>query len=337
MVNITDSPASVKEELLGLIRVRQGSYCSGEEISKRLGVSRTAIWKNIKSLRSQGYVIESHPRLGHKLIDIPDILLPIEIKARLKSKTLGQKVYHLFSTGSTQEVAFELARKGISEGAIVVAEEQSSGRGRRGRYYFCPGGGIWFSLILRPPLPPRLAPVINLAAGAALAELILQMGLKTVLLRWPNDVLIGGKKVSGILAEMSAEQDLVHFVILGMGINVNIEKDSFPEDLRAIATSLKLETGKRMDRVGMLCNILERLEHYYYGLLEKGTSFILEAWKSLPNMLGSPVKVTTPEGTCEGIAARLDEEGALILKVPSGEERRFVAGDISLAGPDKHG
>ncbi len=333
MVNITEPHATnIREQMLDLLRASPNSYISGQEISKHLGVSRTAIWKNVNALRSQGYVIESHPRLGHKLKDIPDLLLPLEIRARLKSKVFGRNVYHFASTGSTQEHAFELARKGASEGALVVAEEQTGGRGRRGRSYYSPRGGIWFSIVLRPPLPPRAAPVINLAAGVALADVMRELGLSSALLRWPNDVLAGGKKLSGILAEMSAEPDELHFVILGMGINANIEMDSFPEDLRSVATSLWTELGRRVDRVEVLCRVLEKLEKYYSRLLEEGSSSILAAWKSFPNMLGKPVRVSATEGVFEGVAMGLDEEGALLVKDNSGKERRLFAGDVSARG-----
>lgn len=295
-----------------------------------MGVSRTAIWKHVNALRNQGYIIESHPRLGHKLKHIPDLLLPIEIKACLKSKILGQRVYHFASIGSTQEYAFELGRKGTSEGALVVAEEQTSGHGRKGRPYCSPQGGIWFSLLLRPPLPPRQAPVISLAAGVALAEVVTGLGLQSVLLRWPNDILIGGKKLSGILAEMSAEPDQLHFVVLGMGINANVEMDSLPQAIRPLATTLKNELGERVDRVEILCKVLEKLEKYYLRLLKQGPASILEDWKSFPNMLGKPVKVSAPEGIYDGVAVGLDEDGALLIKDNTGEVRKLFAGDVSV-------
>lgn len=333
MVNIVESQTTkIREELLNLLRARTGFYLSGEEISVRLGVSRTAVWKNVNALRNQGYIIESYPRLGHKLKDVPDLLLPLEIKAHLKSKALGQNVYHFASIGSTQEYSFGLAQKGMSEGALVVAEEQTGGRGRRGRSYFSPRGGIWFSILLRPPLPPHMAPVISLAAGVALAEVAAELGLQSILLRWPNDVLIGGKKLSGILAEMSAEPDLLHFVILGIGINANMARDSFPEELRQMATSLELEIGQKVNRVEILCNVLQKLEKYYMQLLEKGPSSILEAWKSFPNILGKHVKVNSLDGVYEGVAAGLDEEGALLIKDDAGQQRKFVAGDVSVRG-----
>lgn len=331
MVNIVETQTTkIREEMLNLLRSRFDSYLSGEEMSRRMGVSRTAIWKNVKSLRNQGYVIESHPRLGHKLKDIPDLLLPLEIKALIKSKMLGQEIHHFNTISSTQEYAFELAQKGASEGALVVAEEQTGGRGRRGRSYFSPPGGIWFSLLLRPPLPPRLAPVISLAAGVVLAEVVTELGLQSILLRWPNDVLIGGRKLSGILAEMSAEPDQLHFVIMGMGINANMEREAFPDELRSLATSLKMEMRKRVNRVEVLCKVLEKLEKYYFQLLEKGPSTILAAWKSFPNMLGKPVKVTTLEGNYEGVATGLDDEGALLIMDKTGEERKLFAGDVLL-------
>lgn len=330
MVNIIEPQITkIREELLNLLRAHRDSYFSGEEISKLLGVSRTAIWKNVKTLRNQGYIIESHPRLGHKLKAAPDLLLPLEIKAHLESKVLGQRVYHFATIGSTQEYAFELAQKGTPEGVLVVAEEQTRGRGRRGRSYFSPSGGIWFSIVLRPPLSPRLAPVINLAVGVALAEVVAELGLQSIVLRWPNDVLIGDKKLSGILSEMSAEPDRLNFVILGMGINANIDMDSFPEELKSLATSLRLELGKRVDRVEVLCKVLQKLEKYYQLLLEKGSSSILDAWKGFPNILGKRVKVSAPEGIYEGVAIGLDEEGALLIRDDAGRERKFLAGDVS--------
>ncbi len=331
MVNTSTSKGNqVKIELLQALEASQGCFVSGEELGRHLGVSRTSVWKHIRALRRQGYVIESLTRQGHRLLACPDSLHPVEIKKRLKTEVLGRIVHYFPKVDSTQSVAFQLAQKGAAEGTVVVAEEQTGGRGRLGRSYFSPRGGVWFSFILRPPFQPQFTLPISLMAGVALAEALKEATGLPLTLKWPNDILIGDKKVAGILAEMVAETDKVSFVVCGIGINVNIKRDSFPEELRPTATSLSIELGQETSRVDILCQVLERLDRHYSLLLQHGPPTIIEAWRRLPNMLGKQVRFTTPEGTLEGKAVDLDDQGALLVQIGAGLIRQVLAGDIYL-------
>jgi len=324
-----ESPDLKIEMFRRLISV-DGAFVSGQEISQEFGVSRTSIWKHVKALRRDGCRIEAVPRSGYRLQANPDLLLPFSMRAKLRTKTIGQRIHHFASLKSTQAVAHRLAQQGEPEGAVVIAEEQSGGRGRWGRSFFSPPGGLWFSLILRPPLQPQAALTLTLMAGVAVAEATKRLGTLPLLLKWPNDVFIGGKKVAGILGEMIAEVDVLRYVILGIGVNVNVRRESFPPDLKDTATSLSLELGHDASRSEFLCRVLEHFEAYYGLLLAHGVRPVLDAWRSLPSILGSEVSAETPEGPVQGKALDIDEQGALMVEAAAGKVVRVLAGDIHL-------
>ncbi|MBI4332790.1 MAG: biotin--[acetyl-CoA-carboxylase] ligase [Chloroflexi bacterium] len=304
-----------------------GGFISGEEVSREMGVSRTAVWKYVRALRNDGCRIDAIPNRGYCLVEDPDLLLPFALKEKLKTKIMGRQVHHFDAVESTQPLAYGLAQKGAPDGALVVAEEQGLGRGRLGRSFFSPRGGLWFSLILKPDLPPQGALAITLLAGVAVAEAVQELAKLPVRLKWPNDVLIGDRKTAGILGEMIAEVDALRFVILGIGINVNIA--AFPNDLKDIATSLSLELGRRVSRGDLLCHVMERFEHYYGLLLARGPGPVLAAWRALPGTLGCPVRAETPEGVWEGTAMDIDEQGALLIQTSDGI-KHIMAGDVRL-------
>ncbi|NPV70745.1 MAG: biotin--[acetyl-CoA-carboxylase] ligase [Firmicutes bacterium] len=321
----------MKHKILEALEGASGKFVSGERLSDGLGISRTAVWKHISALRREGYAIVGQPRSGYALIAAPDKLLPAAVKAGLDTKVIGTKVRYLTSAASTNDCAKEMARQGAPEGTVVVAEEQTGGRGRMGRPWASPpGGGLWFSVILRPALTPPQAPRLTLVAAVAVARAIrhttgLEAGIK-----WPNDIIVGGRKVCGILTEMVAEIDRVEFVVLGIGLNVNLGRKGLPQDLRDCATSLDIELGRRLDRAAVFRSILREFESWYMRYLQDGPVPALSEWRQLSITLGERVRVVGQGESFEGTATGIDEDGALIVKPDGGPERRVLSGDVSL-------
>lgn len=284
-------------------------YISGELISKRLGISRVAVWKHIQTLKREGYIIDASPK-GYKLISSPDLLLPDEFIG------LRQKVYYLKEVSSTMDVAKKLAKRG--EEAIVIAETQTSGRGRLGRRWHSQKGGIYFTIILRPKIGPAHAQIINLMAAVSVARAIRALFNLEAKLKWPNDVLIRGKKVCGILAEMEAEMDVIKFVNLGIGINANNPISLYEEG----ATSIKEELGRDISRKELLMCVLNEIEKRR-SLLGKE---IISEWKALSSTINKKVRIIMQDEVVEGEAIDIDTDGALILRTDKGI-RRIIAGD----------
>ena len=309
-----------------ILRVlRQGKPISGETLAKEMGVSRTSVWKYINKLRLEGYQIRSSPRIGYSLADDLDVLLPEDIDAGLKSKW---RIDFRREVGSTQEVARELAVGGASEDTVVVAERQNKGRGRLGRSWVSPLGGVYLSFILRPQLKLLEILRLPLLAGVAVADAIREVSGLQPSLKWPNDVLLGGLKVGGILCELDGEADSVNHIILGIGVNVN---NKTPRTLKGIATSLKEECGGSLSRGKFIGCLLDETESLYLRSKDEGFEPILAAWKRLSSTLGSEVIVGGTLGEeIEGKAVDIDRNGALLIRKSDGEVVRVVAGDVSL-------
>lgn len=319
---------STKNKILYTLKEAEGRYVSGEELAKQLSLSRTAIWKQINILRREGYKIESSSRLGYLLKSSPDLLLPAEIEHRLQTHSFGRRVHYYPRIDSTNQKAKELAFNDATEGTVVVVEEQFGGKGRLGRVWFSPPGGIWFSFILRPQFTPSEILKVTLIAGVAGAEAIQEItGLKTKI-KWPNDILIEGKKVAGILTEMETEADKIHFVVTGIGINANIDRKSFPPELRDTSTSLSILLGKKVNRSAIIKAFLMRFEIHYANLKSGDFLEIINLWKERSDTLGSEVKIKTINQTIQGKAINIDEKGALVVKLPSGEHRSVWSGEI---------
>ena len=310
--------------------LRSGEPCSGEGLGRELGISRTAVWKHINELKNEGYIIDSAPGTGYRLVSTPDALLPDEIAPGLKTRVMGRHIVYESETPSTQALAKDLAARGADEGTIVVAETQSGGRGRVGRPWSSPRGGIYFSVILRPDIKPGQALRLPLIAGIAVAQAVKRNTTLDPRLKWPNDVVIGGKKVGGILTEMGAEPDRLDWVTVGIGLNVNTPRGSFPHEVKEIATSLFEAGGREIPRVGLLQGILTEFESLYGNLAESGFEPLRRMWKELSDTIGAHVVVTTPSGQLKGLAEDIDGDGALILKMESGVLERIVAGSIKL-------
>jgi birA, biotin-[acetyl-CoA-carboxylase] ligase region len=301
-----------KVEILKALR-GNGDYISGEMLSKELGVSRVSIWKHIRSLNGEGYIVETSPR-GYRLLSSPDLLLPCEFPG------LEQQIHHFPKIGSTMGVARELAKKGAKEGTIVVAESQSQGRGRLSREWLSPEGGIYFTIILRPRISPVYAPRINLMASVAVARTIRRLLGLGAELKWPNDVLIESRKVCGILAEMDAETDVTNFVNLGIGINANTSVPQFGK----VATSLKDALGKEISRKEFLSSVVAEIAKQQ-ALLTRVD--LLEEWKNLSATLNRDVKIVASGEELVGRAIDIDTNGALILKSGDGSLKSAIAGD----------
>jgi BirA family transcriptional regulator, biotin operon repressor / biotin---[acetyl-CoA-carboxylase] ligase len=314
----------MKEAILNFLR-NSPSYLSGEDLSHHLKVSRAGIWKSIQELRKDGYEIEAIPHCGYKLVSAPDKLFPEEIQSGLDTRFIGRKIHHYESLDSTNDTAFKLAVDSAAEGTLVVAEGQHRGRGRMGRQWISPKAkGIYFSLILRPKIIPNEAPRLTLLTAVAVAEAIRKATGLAALIKWPNDILIGEKKLGGILTELNAEVDRVKFIIIGVGINVNLKKTQLPFR----ATSVRNELGKNFSRVELLRQILTEMERHYLQYSREGFSPIIEKWKHLSATLGKRVKVTSSKGEVEGQAMELDADGALLVRQDSGFMERVVSGDV---------
>lgn len=319
----------MRNEILDYFRKANGQFVSGEQISRDLNVSRTAVWKHINVLKSRGYIFESSTRKGYRLIFAPNLLTPPEIDSVLRTETFGRHVVYMESTQSTNEEAKKIAREGAEEGTVVIAEEQITGHGRLTRGFFSPyAKGIWFSLILRPRFLPMEASKSTLLAAVGVCRGIRRLGLADAGIKWPNDILYHGKKLVGILTEMSASMEKIDYIIMGIGINTGMQKSEFPEDFREGATSF-LNEGINVSRKELLAAILAELEKEYRIAEDEGFDRVLEDWKSLSVTIGCDVRVISGKESYVGKAVDIDRDGCLL--VDDGEKvNRVLAGDVSI-------
>ena len=317
----------MQDKIIHIFKSHKDIYISGEDLSKKLGVSRTAIWKHMESLRKDGYVIDAHPHLGYKLLEVPDKLLPEEIAWQLRTEVIGKKIYSYQSLDSTNDTAYKLAEGGCPEGAIILAEEQKSGKGRMGRRWNSPGGfGIYLSCVLRPDIAPNEASKITLLAAISVARAIRNQTHLACLIRWPNDILVDSKKICGILTEMKAEQDNVAFLILGIGVNVNTPMDLLPKG----ASSIKELLQDKVSRIELAKKILEELDFNYQVFMKDGFEPFVGDWDAYSAINGKRVKLTCHDKAIEGIAQGIDDNGALIVRLDNGFLERVLAGDVTL-------
>jgi len=328
------------QRLLTLLTQSGQNWLSGQEISRQLGVSRTAIWKQIEALRAAGYGLEAQTRRGYRLVSLPDAVTPLAISAGLSTHSFGQSIHYCGSVGSTNDEAKRLARDGAPEGLLVIANEQTAGKGRLGRGWATPpGSAIAMSLVLRPNLPPFEAPRTTLVAAVAVAEAVcsvtgLQAGIK-----WPNDVQVNGLKICGILTELEADMDRIGFVVCGIGLNVNMNRDELPDEYRQTATSLRTELSQPVARASLVREILTRFESAYEDLITGRFAQVLDRWRARSVTLGHPVQVHSVIGTgvLVGIAEDLDSDGALLVRTEAGVLQRVHAGEVSLRPKVKGG
>lgn len=320
----------MRDEVLEFLRDNQGDFVSGQDMSEACHVSRTAIWKHIKALREKGYKIESYTKKGYRLLEEPDLLNPVVMKKVLNTDVFGKKYVYFDSTESTNLEARRLAQQGSEEGTVVVAEEQVAGRGRLSRGWYSPfGKGIWFSIILRPDFLPSEAAKCTLMAAVALTKAFHAMGLTDAGIKWPNDIMVNGRKLVGILTEMSGSMEEIAYIVMGMGINVKTVQEDLPEELKLIATSLKME-GIDIERTKAFSMILEALEHQYYEVLAHGFDSTLEEWRELSITLNQDITVHAPDNSYDGVAENIDQDGNLLVRSLDGALHRIVAGDVSI-------
>jgi BirA family biotin operon repressor/biotin-[acetyl-CoA-carboxylase] ligase len=303
---------------------------SGEIISTRLGISRAGVWKHINELRAMGYDISSSQKEGYRLIRTSTQLLPYEVQKKLKTQFIGRKMQYLENTPSTNWVGKQICSEGDMEGLhglVIIAEEQTGGIGRMGRVWVSPSGGIWITIVLKPVIPIDHVFMVTMAGSVAVARAIRKEFDLGALIKWPNDILIGNKKVAGLLLELSAEADTIHHCLLGIGIDVNVPLSQFSPDLQKEITSISTEVGHEVDRATFLARILKEFENRYL-LIESGEyEAIIREWKSLSCTLEHRVHITTMKNSFEGAAIDIDEFGALIIRKDNGKIERVIAGD----------
>ena len=314
----------MRNKIIHFLKTAEG-YLSGEELSRHIKISRAGIWKYIQELREAGYDIVAVPHLGYRLISSPDKLLPAEIQFELGTKILGKDMRYFDSIDSTMDVAFQLGVEGVGEGTVVCAESQTKGKGRLGRNWISPKSkGIYMSVILRPQLMPADLTQLTLLGAVALCEAVGNFCEVPAKIKWPNDILVHNKKLAGILTESSAEMDRVRFVVVGIGINVNVPLSQLPSN----STSIKNETGRKASRVVLMQEILRSLEQWYITLGEKGFASVIKRWKELSSTLGRRVRLIDPSGNVEGEAVDLDKYGGLIIRGENGLKVKRMSGDV---------
>lgn len=321
----------MKKKILSILKKYDEEYVSGEKLSEELGITRAGIWKHIKALKENGYIIDSVSNKGYKLVGTPDRIDEEEVAPFLKTKYVGRVFKHFEEIDSTNtQCKRECANKAI-DGMVVTAEAQTQGKGRLGRDWKSPvGTGIWMSIVLTPNISPVLAPKTTIIGAAAVYNVLKDMGLD-VGIKWPNDIVIDGKKVCGILTEMNAEIDRINYIILGIGVNVNTEV--FPEELSDKATSLKLILGTDVSRKEITAKILNYIE-YYYDLFKNTGSIkeVINICRKGSVLLGKEVKVINGENEIICTAIDIDEDGELIVKYEDGSIHKMLSGEISVRG-----
>lgn len=321
----------MRERILEILRARAPEAVSGEELARLLGLSRTAVWKHVAALRREGYPIAAAPRAGYRLTgDGPDRLTPQRIQPLLATGLLGRSYDYLPEVDSTNNRAKDLACAGAPEGTVVLAERQTGGRGRLGRSWHSPQGGLWFSVILRPDLPPLRAPEATFMAAVAVTDALHAFSVPAVGIKWPNDLVVEGRKLGGILTELAAEAERLEWLVIGIGLNVNIAENAFPPSLRGTSASISSLLGRPVDRAGLLAAILGSLERWYRTWLAEGFGPVIAAWRERQQCLGRRVRIVTGGRAWHGRALAVDDEGALIVERAPGVVQRVLSGDVLL-------
>lgn len=305
---------------------------SGADLAQRLGISRAAIWARIEDLRKLGYDIEASPHLGYRLRTFPDLLLADDLSSRLgEGSRIGRDIRVFKETASTNDVVEKLARDGSKEGVVVFAESQTKGRGRLGRkWHSPPGRGLYFSVLLRPALRPMEATQLTVMAATALVRAIDGTTSVRPEIKWPNDLLVGGRKIAGVLTELSAELDTIKHLILGIGIDVNQVVEDFPPDLRAIATSLQIAGGEPVSRPLLATRLLQELDRDYVRIRSGQFAQLADEWESRCTTIGQNVGIRVGNRVLRGRAESLDADGALLVRSQHGHLERVIGGDVTL-------
>lgn len=321
----------MRNRVLELLRASGNEAVSGEEISRKLDISRTAVWKHIQTLKNDGYDIDSLPKRGYILRKIPNRLYPQEILAHLKTKWLGRAICYKDLIDSSNNLGKTLANNGCPDGLVVVAEEQGAGKGRLSRGWISPHAkGIWFSVVLKPSFLPEEASKCTLLSAVAVVKAINKIKGVNAAIKWPNDILLKGKKLVGILTEMNAEFGHINYIVIGIGINTNATPDDYPDEVKSLAVSIADAAEEPFTRVELLCEILKNMEELYELACKEGFVSIFEEWRKYSCTLGQEVKVIAPDMTYFGTAVDIDEQGLLIVRKADGSIEKVVAGDVSI-------
>jgi BirA family transcriptional regulator, biotin operon repressor / biotin---[acetyl-CoA-carboxylase] ligase len=323
--------SQIRKDLLDAFTNAGDTYLSGQYIAEVIGCSRTAVWKHIEELRKEGFELEAVRRKGYRIVKTPEKITADELRLGLKTEFIGKNIHYEESVESTQKIAHRLAYEDAPEGTIVIAEEQVTGRGRMDRKWHSPKyTGIWMSLILRPKIPLTKAPQLTLLAAVAIVQAIEEHTNSTPEIKWPNDILISGKKITGILTELQAESDRINSVIIGIGINVNQRKEDFPVELRETATSLLIEKDENVSRAELIKGIFLKLEKLYTLYLEKGFIPIKLLWESYAVSIGKVITARTLNTTIVGTALGITEDGVLLLKDHEDVTHHIYSADIEV-------
>lgn len=322
-------PLTSRDKILSLFRSHPDAFISGQEISQTLNISRAAVWKQVELLREQGFEIEARRAKGYRLLDGPDLLLAAEIEAGLNCRHIATTLQCLADVDSTNARMRQLAEQGAAGGTVLVADRQSAGRGRLGRRWESPSAvNMYCSILLRPQIPVQQAPQLTFLTAVAVAETLETLYRLPAKVKWPNDILIDGKKIAGLLNEMNAETEQIHFVILGVGVNLNMAPEQFPGELNYPATSVFVETGNKVDRTLFVRQFLQRLDDYYAEFLEEGFIPVRRRWEALNDLMNARVSV---DNGIRGTVVGLDSDGALRLQLDDGRVERIMAGDVRPA------
>lgn len=323
--------STLRKKLLDAFTEHRGEYLSGQYLADLIGCSRTAVWKHIEDLRHEGFELEAIRRKGYRIVKAPDLVTANEIRLGLKTSIIGQEIHYHETVDSTQKIAHRLGLENVPEGTVVIADEQVGGRGRMNRPWHSPKGtGVWMSIILRPNIPLPKAPQLTLLTAVAVVQAIGDCTELEPHIKWPNDILINGKKVTGILTELQAEADQVHSVIIGIGINVNQQESDYPQELQSVATSLSIEKGEFVNRAELIQAIFARIEKLYSLYLEKGFLPIKLLWESYAISIGKTITARTLSGNLTGKALGITDDGVLILEEESGTIHQIYSADIEL-------
>lgn len=323
--------SEIRKELLDAFTNAGDSFLSGQYIADLIGCSRTAVWKHIEELRKDGFQLEAVRKKGYRIVKTPDMIKPDEIRLGLKTKYIGQNIHYEESVNSTQKIAHRLAYEGAPAGTVVIAEEQLTGRGRMDRKWHSPKyTGIWMSLILRPNLSLTKAPQLTLLAAVSVVQAIEEVIGLSPEIKWPNDILINGKKITGILTELQAEADRINSIIMGIGINVNQQLGDFPEELQKTASSLYIETGNKISRAELIRSVFTHFEKMYELYLTEGFYPIKLLWESYAISIGKQIKARTLTATIEGKALGITEDGVLQLEDENGNIHSIYSADIEI-------
>lgn len=325
------TPVSAETRLVLLLR-QHGDYYSGEALCREMGMTRAAVWKYVCALRTHGYVVEACTHRGYRLTSAPDTPFPAEVLARLSTARLGRDCQYHRETDSTNRLAVAQGESGAAEGSLVVADAQTGGRGRMGRSWWSPPGvNLYFSLLLRPQTPPMQAPSLALVAGLALHRTVRQLAPHVnSAAKWPNDVWISGRKVAGVLCDMRSEADRIHFLVMGIGVNINLPDDQLPPALLPVATSLAAAAGHGFCRAAVLATFLNQFEPLYDAWQRDGLAPLVSELAACSPLANRLITVTGGQHEIRGTVCGLSPTGALLLRLANGQQQAIVAGDVHL-------